>query len=76
MAAIWLISNNSYLLCYGATSSCIRLVQSIIYNLHKGTMGFVVTWQELWMLVGLGLGWSVLGLGKGKGAHLKQSWCT
>ena len=35
-----------------------RLVQSIIYDLCEGAMGLVVTWQELWirMLVGLGFG--------------------
>ena len=26
------------------------------YNFYKGAMGFVVTWQELWMLVGSGFG--------------------
>ena len=24
----------------------------IIYNFYKGSIGFVATWQELWMLVG------------------------
>ena len=44
-----------------------RLVQSIIYNLHKGTMGFLVTWQGLWMLVGSGFGMVSFGLGIGLG---------
>ena len=39
-------------------------------------MGFVVTWHELWMLVGSGFGMVSFGLGRGQGgAHLKQSWC-
>ena len=38
-------------------------------------MGFLVTWQELWMLAIVGsvrvLGWSVLGLGEGKGGSFQ-----
>ena len=49
-----------------ATSSCMRLVQSITYNLYKGTMGLLVTWQELWMLMGLGFGMVSFGLGRGQ----------
>ena len=43
-----------------------RLVQSIIYNLYKATMGFLVTFQESWKLVGSGFGTVSLGLGEGK----------
>ena len=39
-----------------------RLVQSIIYNLYKGTMEILVTWQEFWMLVGSGFGMVNFGL--------------
>ena len=40
---------------YHATSPCMCLLESIIYNFYKGSKGlfnFVATWQELWMLVG------------------------
>ena len=50
-----------------------RLVQYIIYNLYKGTMGFVVTWQELWMLVGLGFGMVSFGLGRGQGGLISSN---
>ena len=49
-----------------ATSSCMRLVQSIIYNFYKGTIGFVATWQALWMLVDSGFVMVNFGLGRGQ----------
>jgi len=58
---------------FRATSSCMRLVQYIIYNLYKGTMGFLVTWQELWMLVGSGFGMISFGLGRGQGGLISSN---
>ena len=52
-----------------------RLIQSIIYNFYKGTtcMGFVVTWQELWMLVVSGFGMVNFELGRGQGGLISSN---
>ena len=57
------------------TSSCMRLVQSIIYNLYKETMGFFVIrhCQELWMLQVVGSGFGMVSFQwaweRARGAH-------
>ena len=60
---------------YRATSSCMRLGQSIIYNFYKGTMGFVITWQGLWMLVGSVFAMHMVssGLGRGQGGLISSN---
>ena len=52
-----------------------RFVQSIAYNAYKGTAGFVVTWQDLWMLVGSGfaIGMVSFGLGRGQGGFISSN---
>ena len=58
--------------------SCYFLLHAIssVYYLqliYKGTMGFVVTWQELWMLVGSGFGMVSFGLGRGQGGLISSN---
>ena len=36
-------------------------------------MGFLVTWQELWMLVGSGFGMVSFGLGRGQGGLISSN---
>ena len=36
-------------------------------------MGFLVTWQELWMLMGSGFGMVSFGLGRGQGVHISSN---
>jgi hypothetical protein len=61
---------------YRATSSCMWLLESIIYNFYKSSIGVVATWQELWMLVGHDLNMVNFRLGRGQGGpYLMQFRC-
>ena len=52
----------------------LHAISSVCYlQLFKGAMGFVVTWQELWMLVGSGFGMVSFGLGRGKGGLISSN---
>ena len=52
------------------------LLEYIIYNFHKSSIGVFAAWQELWMLVGHDLNMVNFRLGRGQGgAHLKQFRC-
>ena len=49
------------------------LLEYIIYNFYKGSIGFVATWQELWMLMGSGFGMVSFGLGRGQGGLISSN---